>query len=53
VLKRNPWYDALRQSKQFRKLVERAKERFDEADEAYRSVGGPQLLSRTPVGQST
>jgi DNA-binding winged helix-turn-helix (wHTH) protein/TolB-like protein/Tfp pilus assembly protein PilF len=49
VLLRNPWYENLRSSKQFRKLVQRAKERFEEADEAYRSVDGPQLLSDRPV----
>lgn len=47
VLLRNPWYENLRSNNQFRKLVERAKERFEEADEAYRSVGGPMLLSGT------
>ncbi len=49
VLLRNPWYDNLRSSKRFRKLVQRAKERFEEADEAYRTVGGPLLLSGRSV----
>ena len=37
VLLRNPWFDDLRSTTQFKKLVMRAEASFVEADEAYRS----------------
>ncbi len=44
VLMRNPWFDGLRSSAQFGELLKRGEARFIEADEVYRSAGGPQLL---------
>jgi hypothetical protein len=44
VLLHNPWFDGLRSTEQFNELLERAKARFVEADETYRSAGGPQVL---------
>ncbi|MEP6637566.1 MAG: hypothetical protein ABJB97_12640, partial [Acidobacteriota bacterium] len=44
VLLSNPWFDGLRSTAQFGELLKRAKARFVEADEVYRSAGGPLVL---------
>ena len=44
VLRRNPWFDGLRSTAQFSQLLERGEARFIEANEVYRSAGGPQVL---------
>jgi DNA-binding winged helix-turn-helix (wHTH) protein/TolB-like protein len=44
VLRRNPWFDGLRSTAQFNDLIKSAEARFVEADEVYRSAGGPQVL---------
>jgi DNA-binding winged helix-turn-helix (wHTH) protein/TolB-like protein len=44
VLLRNPWFDGLRSTAQFSELLKRAKARFVEADEVFRSAGGPRVL---------
>jgi DNA-binding winged helix-turn-helix (wHTH) protein/tetratricopeptide (TPR) repeat protein len=46
VLRRNPWFDGLRSTAEFSKLIKSAEARFVAADEVYRSAGGPQVLSR-------
>src|SRR2546426_6513834 len=45
ALRRNPWFEGLRPTAQFNELIKRADARFVEADDAYRSAGGPQLLA--------
>jgi DNA-binding winged helix-turn-helix (wHTH) protein/TolB-like protein/tetratricopeptide (TPR) repeat protein len=45
VLRRNPWFDGLRSTAQFTELLRRAEARFVEADDAFRSAGGPQVLA--------
>jgi hypothetical protein len=49
VLRRNPWFEGLRPTAQFNELIKRADARFLEADDAYRSAGGPRVLG-DPVG---
>jgi DNA-binding winged helix-turn-helix (wHTH) protein/TolB-like protein len=44
VLRRNPWFDGLRSTAQFNNLIKSAETRLVEADEVYRSAGGPQVL---------
>ncbi|MDQ6651792.1 MAG: hypothetical protein M3Y84_03510, partial [Acidobacteriota bacterium] len=44
VLLRNPWLEGLRSTAQFKELLKRGEARFTEADEVYRSAGGPQVL---------
>lgn len=44
VLLRNPWFDDVRKTAQFNELLKRGNARFVEADEVYRSAGGPQVL---------
>ena len=44
VLRRNPWFDGLRSNAQFDELIKLAETRFVEADEVYRTAGGPQVL---------
>lgn len=44
VLRRNSWFDGLRSCAQFNDLLELAEAHFVEADELYRSSGGPQVL---------
>jgi len=44
ALLRNPWFDGLRSTAQFKELLKRGEARFVEADESYRSAGGPQVL---------
>ena len=44
ALLRNPWFDGLRSTAQFNELLKRGEALFVEADEAYRSAGGPQVL---------
>jgi hypothetical protein len=44
VLLRNPWFDGLRSNAQFDELIKLAETRFFEADQVYRSPGGPQVL---------
>jgi len=44
VMRRNPWFDGLRSTAQFNDLIKSAEARFVEADEVYRSAGGPQVL---------
>lgn len=44
ALQRNFWFDGLRSTAQFNELLKRGEARLAEADEVYRSAGGPQLL---------
>ena len=44
ILRRNPWFDGLRSTAQFNDLIKSAEARFVQADEVYRSAGGPQVL---------
>ncbi|MGH9968113.1 MAG: winged helix-turn-helix domain-containing protein [Pyrinomonadaceae bacterium] len=44
VLLRNPWLDGLRSTARFSELIKRGEARFVEADEAFRSAGGPKVL---------
>jgi len=44
VLRRNPWFDNLRPTPQFQELIKRGEAHFVEAQEIYRSAGGPQVL---------
>ena len=44
VLLCNPWFDGLRSRPQFTELLKRGEARFIEADEVYRSAGGPKVL---------
>ena len=44
ALLRNPWFDGLRSTPQFKELLKRGEARLAEAHEAYRSAGGPQVL---------
>jgi hypothetical protein len=44
VLLRNPWFDGLRSAARFNELLKRGEARFVEANEVYRSAGGPQIL---------
>jgi DNA-binding winged helix-turn-helix (wHTH) protein/TolB-like protein len=48
VLRRNPWFDGLRSTAQFNDLIKSAEAHFVEADEVYRSAGGPQVLGAQP-----
>jgi hypothetical protein len=47
---RNPWFDGLRSTAQFNELLKRNEASFAEADEVYRSAGGPQVLCSGPGG---
>jgi DNA-binding winged helix-turn-helix (wHTH) protein/TolB-like protein len=44
VLLRNSWFDGLRSRPQFNELLKRGEASFLEADEVYRSAGGPRVL---------
>jgi hypothetical protein len=44
VLRRNPWFDDLRSTTQFKELLRRGEAGLREADEVYCSASGPQVL---------
>lgn len=46
VLQRNPWFDSLRSTTEFQKLLRRANACLAEAKEIYLAAGGPQLLGK-------
>ena len=45
VLRRNPWFEGLHSTMQFKKLIKSAEVRHIEAKEVFRSAGGPQVLT--------
>ena len=44
VLRSNPWFDRLRSTAQFKDLLELGEARLVEAEDVWRSAGGPQLF---------
>jgi hypothetical protein len=48
VLLRNNWLDGLRSTTEFSDLVKRAATQLAEAEEIYRSAGGPKVLGDGP-----
>ena len=48
VLRRNPWFDCLRSTAHFKDLTMRAEAHLLEAQEVYRTAGGPQVLTGSP-----
>jgi DNA-binding winged helix-turn-helix (wHTH) protein/TolB-like protein len=49
VLQSNGWFDPLRQSGEFKRLLEEAKKTFDETYRVYRSADGPAILAAHSV----